>query len=713
MKKLTSLLSPLMLGGTWGISVLCCVLALAGCDNLVDKSDGQDADTDPNVVKVDFSVNTGDNYGDILFVESLYDDVKEVGYDHEINTYESETPQLLIVSDDYYNLIMMSRGLHRKGQNVVIDARSTALALVTLHPIFLPVLGNDFQVATDHITSASSFPELVNQVQAVISERRSLTDVDNAELLVALNNTLDEVCEGLEDMDLSPTDATTRATVRNYSKYPLDIKLEYKTLTLRTTKQAPSYIGEAKNTHEVTRQFRVQGREDFGVTDLWEWTKNWYKTGSPSIYGEPTEVNLDGSGEYQVNLKMDTNEAWRRIIKNVLSAFIPVAHLDIYAEFVFNTYPGIFDLFLNRKVTTEELCSVILETLSIQYANAPDKTVDRGLKWAGEVTSEFFGHVASCFNVYGRLKNAANGGTNIAYFIKCPKEISLDLCVGETGSSDCTTVNLSAVSGSGQEGEPNQRLLLPITVKATSPNPEILGAPSPEEGIYVKFTTLYNKGTLSSTIVRTGMDGQASTYWTLGTGNYGETQYVRAVAVSSIDHNLEISEPVEFTAKLKEASDLTMRLDWHKLSGNTDLDLHVVDPYGVEIFWNNPHSYQSGGELDRDDRVGPGPEHIYFKNAPAGKYEVYVNYYDSETQAVTSYTVTSYSGHNTKTSKGSISYHQKVHIMTINFGNNSGNRSPSITWDVDDSEHWPIQTSYPKKPELKKQQAQRNEDSIK
>ena len=70
---------------------------------------------------------------------------------------------------------------------------------------------------------------------------------------------------------------------------------------------------------------------------------------------------------------------------------------------------------------------------------------------------------------------------------------------------------------------------------------------------------------------------------------------------------------------------------------NADIDLHVIEPGGKEIYWNDTKG-RFGGELDVDNVEGFGPENIYWlKQAadgsrelgpgPAGEYQWFVNYY--------------------------------------------------------------------------------------
>ncbi len=44
---------------------------------------------------------------------------------------------------------------------------------------------------------------------------------------------------------------------------------------------------------------------------------------------------------------------------------------------------------------------------------------------------------------------------------------------------------------------------------------------------------------------------------------------------------------------------------------DADLDLHVIEPGGKEIYWEDPKGEQ-GGELDVDNTKGLGPENIYW-----------------------------------------------------------------------------------------------------
>lgn len=68
---------------------------------------------------------------------------------------------------------------------------------------------------------------------------------------------------------------------------------------------------------------------------------------------------------------------------------------------------------------------------------------------------------------------------------------------------------------------------------------------------------------------------------------------------------------------------------------NTDIDLHVVEPSGNEVFYSNPRS-RIGGHLSKDMTQGYGPEVYLLKTHPVGRYAVKAKYYSShQTSALT------------------------------------------------------------------------------
>lgn len=113
--------------------------------------------------------------------------------------------------------------------------------------------------------------------------------------------------------------------------------------------------------------------------------------------------------------------------------------------------------------------------------------------------------------------------------------------------------------------------------------------------------------------------------------------------------------------------DVQATLIW---DNDADLDLHVIDPSGEEIWWHNKYAY-SGGILDVDDINGYGPENIYWPQgeAPHGNYEVYIHYYkwpnESWRPSTSNYTVLLTAFGRIKKFSGSIALDETIHIQNF------------------------------------------------
>ena len=81
-------------------------------------------------------------------------------------------------------------------------------------------------------------------------------------------------------------------------------------------------------------------------------------------------------------------------------------------------------------------------------------------------------------------------------------------------------------------------------------------------------------------------------------------------------------------AQVVEAGIITVSLTW---GSEPDVDLHVYEPNGMQVFWNNLQGYS--GALDRDDRSGYGPEHYNVSSCEtleSGVYQIALDYFKGE-----------------------------------------------------------------------------------
>lgn len=107
--------------------------------------------------------------------------------------------------------------------------------------------------------------------------------------------------------------------------------------------------------------------------------------------------------------------------------------------------------------------------------------------------------------------------------------------------------------------------------------------------------------------------------------------------------------------------DIQITLSWNNTA---DIDLHVIDPTGFEIYYADPVS-PSGGYLDYDNMSGFGPENVFWEEntAPGGEYQVYVNHYKGDDPSL--YTVVINAFGSSSTFSGTLQTNQKVHVANF------------------------------------------------
>jgi hypothetical protein len=108
-------------------------------------------------------------------------------------------------------------------------------------------------------------------------------------------------------------------------------------------------------------------------------------------------------------------------------------------------------------------------------------------------------------------------------------------------------------------------------------------------------------------------------------------EFTNRVPASTVDGVTQQGRPPCWGASTTSVGtgDVQITLTWQ---ANADIDLHVVDPNGDEVYYENPR-VPSGGELDRDNEcsnfIMGQPENIYWPSgqAPSGTYKISVVYY--------------------------------------------------------------------------------------
>lgn len=585
--------------------------------------------------------------------------------------------QSFIVSRDN-KILLMARMPCLSNSNIQINEETTALALVLMHPLFSPVTSEDYNKCVEIVKNCTSYNNLVKEVKKVVDAQQNIYDENNTDLLSAFSNLLEEICgdayddENIYDGELEfiPSNvSSTRAVYENPKIYPLYSDITGNRLTLQTTGLTPSYYGTVRCADGSVKNYVVPSRSDFGGMDL---------ILNRTTKGEKSTFDFYTEGEYRFSLSRTNTEATLDFYMRIAGSILSTLGLDVAdGNVTIEISRSIANAITSAGSGVSDGKMEPMDWIGIAYGAATDYLSRETSHLANNNMWNHirkFGSLAgSTFNWYNKIKGAANFAARLSYALTCPEELNFCLCYYDGKVSTCSEASLTKVSGDEQKGYSQQKLLLPLKVYVTTLGDDGLYS-APSSYHRVKFEVISGGGHVAENLVTANEDRTASTEWKLG--KEGE-QKVK-VSVVDVITNKEISEPIYFTAKIIEA-DVTIRLDWSRHSGNTDIDLHVVDPNGERIFFENMSSL-SGGYLDRDDRVGPGPEHIHWDNAPAGTYKIYVHYYpnEDEDKSVVSYKVSVVAnGKKYRPAVGSIAYNQMIPIgqFTIGESDNATSRS--------------------------------------
>lgn len=611
--------------------------------------------------------------------------------DQVVGTFKAENPQVIMLVDSRKNVVMMSRDVYRDGEQIVIDAKSSALAMVTLHPLFSPVPSAKFPDLKAYVEASAYFAPLVEEVSKSIAERSSLFDGDNSALLSAFSALLNDLCsEELLDTGFLPfTRASGGITnISGINAGPFKVMLNGLVLGISNYALTPYYDGDVTFPTGEHQEMDIPSNDEYGVTSL--------LTDDDLSYGDPVTFDFNGKPEGNFVFLFDrtTSDAkldyWVKLISNILDGLgLPLDKLTskTLAREVYSYL--ILDVGLNLATDSRGNILEWMETVTsgvIGFLSSENFHMWAEKNLSGTVVTKLAGqtlfrYLNLAYKFYTLARGSVNSSMLVYYSINQPKNVFFILNYEDGIVKAASSVALQKTGGDNQTGVKGQRLNLPLSVKVLGNYVSDTQPFDAQALCKVRFDVVSGGGSLNAREVSVDDEGKASVYWSLGTDRDTD-QLVRAVAVDVATGEV-ISDPVEFRAGFQSDAAITIRLDWDKTAYDTDIDLHVKDPSGHHIYYDNMRC-SCGGYLDRDDIKGPGPEHITYSAAKPGTYEVLVHHYHNGiTYGYTvAFTVTAYVGEKVYKSHGAVSYDQMVSLGTFTIGES---RSVDVDLHADDA----------------------------
>lgn len=683
-------------------------LASSCHENIIDETTGDHDITKFEQIQITSKINIEDLPEDIQFSDlkiwSLNGEncISNDGTS-EIMTYEGHLPQILMVTNSNDDVILMSRDGFHAGKENIISIRSTAIALVTMHPALSGAKSNVYEELVQLITESSSFNELEAAIAECVSNGRSFIDPENTVLTTALNNVFEQVVasseEDLNDGELPteddapqmPYSTATRApelkgvtTIAGINVGPFHVTTSGSSVVIENYSLTPFYSGTVSH-HGVTENFDVPSGDDRGITFFFNnsWSSN------------KVSYTFTQEGEYQFLFNKTTAESYLDQARHTICNILEVLGLPLEKKWIYQTATDIERFMAERKM---DLVSYIINpnksawdivklvgygTLDYVKEGHLEKMLTQiGMqKVAAQSVQTILKKFMSVYTIYEACRGSINAVMRITMRLESPDYVSFGLYYYKGEITTATRASIQKYSGDNQSGLIGHRLNEPARIKVTT-----IGSNETEVAASnfhrVKFSTELGNGTSSSELVATDRNGYAQTFWTLDPDNR-EPQYLHATVIDIVTGE-EISDEVTFCAYPTQAANVTVTLDWSPTDSNCDIDLHIYDPNGHHICWYDM-GCSCGGYLDRDDVHGPGPEHIYYTEAAPGKYRIYVHHYSSDTRGTVGFAVTTEYDDQRFVNRGSVSYHNSVYIGTLDVGGNSeayGTRSDTLKPNV-------------------------------
>jgi hypothetical protein len=203
-----------------------------------------------------------------LSVSSLIDESSLNNGSFSVEVFDNDLPQLLMVTNNNNDVVMLYKGVIPENGNIEINAHSTATAILTFHPALAEIVGANYQEMINVFTSASSFPAFLSEVENSIAQNKAIYDTTNTNLISAAQEVLVELFG--DSVNMKNTKATSHLT-NKFGCWPIDVSYDYdysRTLKFRMPGLFPTYnckVYDEDGNHESS--FYVPTRGNYGLWD--------------------------------------------------------------------------------------------------------------------------------------------------------------------------------------------------------------------------------------------------------------------------------------------------------------------------------------------------------------------------------------------------------------------------------------------------------------
>lgn len=353
------------------------------------------------------------------------------------------------------DVVLMARDVTNSTNTLVIDYKSTAIALVIMHPLFTMIHEEELEEVKQIITGLDSYSALEQEVKSVVLSGGDLLSSSNTKVMVALERVFEQLQQMLDENHKYVEDAskTGSRTLRGFPIYddkyfdwadyyskeldPLDIYLNGTTLEMRVKGLAPAYNVTVWNAGDwgemrpqnIIGEYKLPARDDYGVTDFFKYTANNWQ------YGEKVTLQLNSRRCYLFSFKASLGYVIGHIISFALDMVGGTDYLKKsiglnIGDLTEYVYEGLVSYYSSYAVTQELSVS---DWIGVAYSSIGSYLKDKVTLDNGKAPQAvaLVQTIAKTTNVYFKAKAIANFGGRLLGWAQADKEMRLFTSIGD------------------------------------------------------------------------------------------------------------------------------------------------------------------------------------------------------------------------------------------------------------------------------------------
>lgn len=520
----------------------------------------------------------------------------------DLEVADNEYPQVIWVTDENEQTLLLSRGVFTKDMQIHVNEETTALALLTMAPVFTGVTKKDYPDLVASVKDAPSYAQYVAKVKEIIATKKNIFDPANTEVLTATQAVIDEVLaapSASRTRSGSPIEGFDNSVVE-----PLKVSTSGNTVYVSVRGMYPSYEGRVYwggSHEEATLNKMVNTTASLGWL---EYVK--MKMGN-NIYGSETDFKLEKQGEYKFYFDRTTDKSITNFSLHLVSDILSLVGASLEKEQI-EIATTLMSLVTDPTATASGVDFLgAVSNAVLSYGMSKNIADAEKASEGNNFNTARYKILGKVLQYYSLIKGGVGLIQRIALYCSpnTPDKIEFTLCMYNNTISTCNSSQVFKVSGDKQEGEDSKKLSDPLVVELKSYNSS-WEETAISDYMKVKFEVVSGGGTVTESYATIEPETNfARTEWYLGSAD-GGVQKVKATAYNSI-LKMTVGEPIYFTATVKSsdpapeeiprnAVDLGLSVLW----ATCNLGADKPTQYGNYYSWGDPTPKSTFGETEEE-----------------------------------------------------------------------------------------------------------------